>query len=141
MENQDSHLTRHRVGEAAANEVAHLKFRVPAPGACAYGDREYSSASKAMPDNNWKLVLMVLIAGASVFISQREDRRHITRYLRLGGARVLAFRKKYADRFQTFYQVDFKELNGRVMRANFSWHRKMGVSRSGDEVLKQPEDG
>jgi hypothetical protein len=91
-----------------------------------------------LPDY-WTLALLLLLAGACVFIARREDRRQITRYLRLGGARVLAFRKKYADRLQTFYEVDYRELNGRVMRANFSWHRKMGVSRNAEQILKQPE--
>jgi hypothetical protein len=36
--------------------------------------------------------------------------------------------------------VDFVELNGREVRAIFAWHRRMGVSRSGEQILKQPED-
>ena len=87
---------------------------------------------------HWKTIAFLLLAGAVWLIARHEERRHITRYLRLGGARVISIRRVYSVRWQTYYNVSFEEHTGRLMNAVFSWQRKAGVVRGDERVLRQP---
>ena len=79
------------------------------------------------------LALAIAIAPLLIWLDIRYERREITRFLRLVGARVQRFRWKPfvglfgIDNKSKHYEVDFEEGSGRVVRAIFTYTTGVGV--------------